>query len=101
MLAPNSRIGVGITKDNKLVFVMTHSPIYLGRLAKVMKDLGCEQAMNLDAGTSTGFYCAGHLLACPGRRLTNAIVVYANGRPEERTAGRDGHEDNDAPKPPA
>jgi hypothetical protein len=87
MLAPNSRIGVGITKDNKLVFVMTHKPIYLGRLAKAMKGLGCDQAMNLDAGTSTGFYCDGHLMARPGRRLTNAIIVYANHKPDERTAG--------------
>lgn len=101
MLAPNSRIGVGITRDNKLVFVMTHSAIYLGRLAKVMKALGCVQAMNLDAGTSTGFYCGGHLLACPGRRLTNAIVIYANGRPVERTAGSAAHEESDNSKPPA
>ena len=78
MLAPNSRIGVGITRGNKLVFAMTHKRIYLGRLAKVMRSLGCVQAMNLDAGTSTGFYCNGHLIARPGRWLTNAIVVHAH-----------------------
>lgn len=100
MLAPNSRIGVGITKDNKLVFVMTHKAIYLGRLAKVMKALGCRQAMNLDAGTSTGFYCGGHLLARPGRRLTNAIVVYAKGKSDERTAGRSPHVQTASTKPP-
>jgi hypothetical protein len=78
MLAPNSRIGVGITATNKLIFVMTKKPIYLGRLAKIMRTLGCSQAMNLDAGTSTGFYYEGDMMARPGRWLTNAIVVYAN-----------------------
>lgn len=78
MLAPNSRIAVGITRGNKLVFVMTREPIYLGRLAKVMRGLGCREAMNLDAGTSTGFYYNGTTLAKPGRKLTNMIVVYGD-----------------------
>jgi hypothetical protein len=86
MLAPNSRIGVGITANNKLVFVMTKDPIYLGRLAKIMRELGCSQAMNLDAGTSTGFYYEGNMMASPGRWLTNAIVIYANQRPVEPSA---------------
>lgn len=76
MLSPNSRIAVGITRSNKLVFAMTREAIYLGRLAKVMKELGCSEAMNLDAGTSTGFYFNGATLAKPGRKLTNLIVVY-------------------------
>jgi len=80
MLSPNSRIAVGITPGNKLIFAMTRDRIYLGRLAKVMKSLGCSQAMNLDAGSSTGFYCNGKLLANPGRWLTNAIVVHTDGR---------------------
>ncbi len=76
MLAPNSRIAVGITRGNTLFFVMTHEPIYLGKLARVMQSLGAADAMNLDAGTSTGFYYDGATLAKPGRRLTNMIVVY-------------------------
>ena len=76
MLAPNSRIAVGITPGNTLFFVMTHSPIYLGKLARVMQSLGAAEAMNLDAGTSTGFYYNGATLAKPGRKLTNMIVVY-------------------------
>ena len=47
-----------------------------------MKTLGCSQAMNLDAGTSTGFYCNGEMLATPGRWLTNAIVVHTDGQLE-------------------
>ena len=76
MLAPNSRIAVGITAGNKLVFAMTRDSIYLGKLARVMRGLGCTEAMNLDAGTSTGFYYNGTTLARPGRKLTNMIVVY-------------------------
>ena len=76
MLAPNSRIAVGITRGNTLFFAMTHEPIYLGRLARVMRSLGAVEAMNLDAGTSTGFYYNGATLAKPGRKLTNMIVVY-------------------------
>lgn len=76
MLAPNSRIAVGITRGNKIVFAMTHEPIVLGRLAKVMRAIGTTEAMNLDAGTSTGFYYNGATLARPGRQLTNMIVVY-------------------------
>ena len=76
MLAPNSRIAVGITPGNTLFFVMTHTPIYLGKLARVMQSLGAADAMNLDAGTSTGFYYNGATLARPGRKLTNMIVVY-------------------------
>ena len=78
MLAPNSRIAVGITPGNKLVFAMTREPIYLGRLAMAMRGLGCLEAMNLDAGTSTGFYYNGTTLARPGRKLTNMIVVYGS-----------------------
>jgi len=76
MLAPNSRIAVGITHGNTLFFALTHQPIYLGRLARVMQSLGASEAMNLDAGTSTGFYYNGATLARPGRQLTNMIVVY-------------------------
>jgi exopolysaccharide biosynthesis protein len=82
MLAPNSRIAVGITGHNQLVFCMTREPIYLGRLAKIMHSLGCQQAMTLDAGVSTGFYCNGNMIASPGRKLTNAIAVYTDRREE-------------------
>ncbi len=84
MLAPNSRIAVGITPGNKIVFAMTRKPIYLGRLAKVMRQIGATEAMNLDAGTSTGFYYNGATLAKPGRKLTNMIVVYGRKERYER-----------------
>lgn len=84
MLAPNSRIAVGITPGNKIVFAMTHQAIYLGRMAKAMRALGASEAMNLDAGSSTGFYYNGATLARPGRQLTNMIVVYGRRERYER-----------------
>ncbi len=88
MLAPNSRIAVGITHGNTLFFVMTHSPIGLGKLARVMQTLGAADAMNLDAGTSTGFYYNGATLAKPGRKLTNMIVVYGRRDRYEHALGQ-------------
>ena len=88
MLAPNSRIAVGITRGNTLFFVMTHDPISLSRLARVMQALGASDAMNLDAGTSTGFYYDGATLAKPGRKLTNMIVVYGRRERYERALGQ-------------
>ena len=40
--------------------------------------------MNLDAGTSTGFYYNGATIARPGRKLTNMIVVYGRKARYER-----------------
>ncbi len=88
MLAPNSRIAVGITRGNTLFFAMTHEPISLGRLARAMRALGAAEAMNLDAGTSTGFYYNGATLAKPGRKLTNMIVVYGRRDRYERALGQ-------------
>jgi hypothetical protein len=82
MLGPNSRIAVGITRGNKLIFAMTRNRISLRALASAMQTLGCTQAMNLDAGTSTGFYCNGEVLAQPGRKLTNLIIVRTDGKRE-------------------
>ncbi|HAH86764.1 MAG: phosphodiester glycosidase family protein [Armatimonadota bacterium] len=71
-----SRTAVGITKANKMLLVSVNQPIYMGTLAKIMKDLGAVNAANLDGGTSTALYCKGRVLSHPGRKLTNLIVVY-------------------------
>lgn len=76
MLARNSRLAVGITKNNKLLFVATRQQVQLGQLAQAMKHLGCVEAINLDAGSSLGYYYKGRMIARPGRRLTNAILIY-------------------------
>jgi hypothetical protein len=78
LLGRATRLAVGKTKDNKLIFVATRNPIYLGQLAKAMKALGCVEAINLDAGSSLGLYHNGKMHMRPGRKLTNAILIYDN-----------------------
>lgn len=70
------RAGLGVTKHNKLLLVTVNRPIYLSRLARIMRDLGAVEAVNLDGGTSTALYFDGRVFSHPGRRLTNLIVVY-------------------------
>ena len=73
---PAQRSALGVTKYNKLLLVTVNRPIYMGKMAKIMRELGAVDAINLDGGSSTGLYCDGRTLSHPGRRLTNLIVVY-------------------------
>jgi hypothetical protein len=79
-----TRLAVGVTAHNKLLFVATRDHIYMSRLARVMQKLGCVDAINLDAGSSLGFYHGGRMLAQPGRRLTNLILIYDDRERYER-----------------
>ena len=88
MLGRNSRLAVGITKNNKLLFVATRQQVQLGKLAQAMKQIGCVEAINLDAGSSLGYYYKGKMIARPGRRLTNAILIYDDADRYERFKSR-------------
>ena len=70
------RTAVGLTDKNKLVFVAVNTPIYLSTLARIMRQIGCTDAMNLDGGASSALYYRGKTLAKPGRSLTNVLLVY-------------------------
>jgi hypothetical protein len=72
------RLAVGLTRENHLLFVGTRKPITLSQMAMVMHRLGCVDAINLDAGSSTGMYYRGQILMRPLRRLTNLVLVYEN-----------------------
>lgn len=71
-----SRAAIGVTKYNKLLLVTVSHPVYLRKLAWIMKELGAVNAVNLDGGSSTALYCKGRVINHPARRLTNLIVVY-------------------------
>lgn len=73
---PAPRSALGVTKYNKLLMVTVNRPIYMGKMAKIMRELGAVNAVNLDGGSSTALFCDGRTLSHPGRRLTNLIVVY-------------------------
>ena len=78
------RTAVGLTDKNKLVFVAVNSPIYLSTLARILRKIGCTDAMNLDGGASSAMYYRGKTLAKPGRRLTNLLLVYEESSLYER-----------------
>lgn len=71
-----ARAAIGITANNKLLFVTVTRPIYLRKLAHIMLELGAIDAANLDGGSSTAMYYKGRVLSHPGRRLTNLILIY-------------------------
>ncbi|MEB3229942.1 MAG: phosphodiester glycosidase family protein [Leptolyngbyaceae bacterium] len=67
---PNARSGLGITADGTVVLVMAAQRPTVGddpqptgvsllELAQIMKDLGVEQGMNLDGGSSSSLYYNG------------------------------------------
>jgi hypothetical protein len=76
LLGKATRLAVGRTRNNRLLFVTTRCRIYLSRMARVMRSLGCMDAISLDAGSSLGYYYKGHMLATPHRKLTNLILIY-------------------------
>ncbi|WP_232841423.1 phosphodiester glycosidase family protein [Caldicellulosiruptor acetigenus] len=68
-----ARSAIGVTKQGDILLV-TVSSATVYTLARIMKDLGAYNAMNLDGGTSSGLYFKGSYLTKPGRRLSNALV---------------------------
>jgi hypothetical protein len=82
VLATAYRCAIGYPKaGDKLFLVAFAAPLSLEATANVMKAIGCQQAMNLDGGSSQGLAYRGDIIIQPGRNLTNAIVVYDAQRP--------------------
>ncbi len=85
VLGRASRNAVGLTPANKLLLVATRELVGLWELARVMKGLGCIEAINLDGGTSTSMYYRGKMVVKPGRWLVNLLGVYENVPAQSRT----------------
>jgi len=81
VLGCTARIGIGVTKANKLLLAATANILSLPAWGEVMRRLGCVEAMNLDAGASMAFYYRGKYLFQPSRKLTNIILAYDAARP--------------------
>jgi uncharacterized protein YigE (DUF2233 family) len=75
--SPARRIAVGVTSNNKIVFVGTNSPVLLSTLAKAMKSFGVRNGMALDGGGSAALYYDGKLLMSPSRGMTNLLTISA------------------------
>lgn len=82
-VARRSAIGFPAS-GKKLVLVTFLAPLPLWREAKVMRAIGCSEAMNLDGGSSIGLAHRSRMLVTPRRSLTNAIVIYDAYHPAPR-----------------
>ncbi|WP_432664074.1 phosphodiester glycosidase family protein [Wukongibacter baidiensis] len=69
-----ARSAIGFTKDKKLILLTTRRAT-INDLAEMMVKLGCEKAMNLDGGASSGLYYNGKVITKPGRQISNAILI--------------------------
>jgi hypothetical protein len=79
---------VGLTRYNRLVMVTVARPIYLRQLARLMRSLGCRNAIALDGGSSSAMFYRGRFAARPRRSLTNLLVVYDSSSEYHRALGR-------------
>jgi Phosphodiester glycosidase len=76
------RVAMGYPKHARSLTLVTFlSPVTLGKAATIMRHLGCEEAMNLDGGTSVGLAQGNKILQPAGRELTNVITVYDSAHP--------------------
>lgn len=75
LFRPARRSVVGITKHGKIIFAVIVTPVTLTKAAKIMRALGCVDAMNLDGGGSSALYCAGKYFVRPNRKLSTVLLV--------------------------
>jgi hypothetical protein len=108
---PHARTAVAITARSQLLLVAVKQPISLYRLGLLVQHLGAYHAAALDGGTSTAMSMGGRIIASPGRRLTNLLVVYSDRDryerarrhlvpPQRRTAGGGSESGTARPSPP-
>ena len=71
------RVAIGFpASGNPLILVTFLKSIPLWQEAKIMRAIGCSEALNLDGGSSRALYNRGKILVTPKRKLTNVIVAY-------------------------
>lgn len=90
----NPRTGIGVRADGKIILVVVDGrrkrwslgPTLFG-FARIMKDLGAVQALNLDGGGSTTMVVNGELVNKPSdgfqRQISNAVLVLPGPDPGE------------------
>ncbi|MCC7434698.1 MAG: phosphodiester glycosidase family protein [Methanoregulaceae archaeon] len=70
-----ARVGVGTTKQGKVVFLVTQSKVTLSQLGHAMVKQGVRAGLSLDGGGSTCLYYGGKMLVSPNRKLSNLLVI--------------------------
>lgn len=76
VLGSGRRTAIGLTSMNRLLLLNTKRPCSLSKLAYIMRDLDCIDAVNLDGGSSVAMYYRGRTITHPSRALTNVLLVY-------------------------
>ncbi len=79
-VGPRVAIGYPASKD-KLYLVTFINGLSLEQEARLMKAIGCSEAMNLDGGASRAFAVGKDVKVSPSRPLTNVLVVYDSAHP--------------------
>jgi hypothetical protein len=74
-VGPRSAIGFPITRD-KLFIIVFQRGLSLTEEAKLMQEIGCYEAMNIDGGASKALAQGSSIVVKPGRGLTNVLAVY-------------------------
>jgi hypothetical protein len=74
----NARSALGITELGELLMV-TVPGANMAELAELMKSLDAVEAMNLDGGASSGLVFRDKYITCPGRDISNALLVFVDG----------------------
>lgn len=69
--ASRKRAAIGV-KSNGRVIIVT-ATCTMAQLSNIMVAMGCQDAMNLDGGASTGIYANGSYISTPSRKLNNII----------------------------
>jgi tetratricopeptide (TPR) repeat protein len=80
------RTAIGLTDTNKLKLIAVGQDITLTECAKILRALGCVEAINLDGGSSSALYFWGKTILAPGRPLVNLLVVHERVPQESRFA---------------
>ena len=81
----NPRTAIGYTANNEFIMVTVDGReqssvgMTLGELARLMKDFGCINAMNLDGGGSSVMYVNGKVVNNPAQKggipISNALTI--------------------------
>ena len=70
------RCAVGASADGKLILCAVGKPVTLAKLAELMKEVGAQDAVNLDGGSLCALYEEGDYHAEPFGPVTNMLVVH-------------------------
>lgn len=77
VLGIGPRCAMGFTADkSKLILCTFVNGLSLPQEARLMKELGCSDAMNLDGGASRALAYNGTIVMPAQRPLTNVLIVY-------------------------